>query len=173
MNFFKSFLITILVYLGLNTVFVLTAVYTTTGFPTSDVLLIVALIFAPSSFFPAEVWATNGIVQLINTTNFVTDFMVFIGAIVPPLVAIILASFLAESPKESVAAWGFTVIISCIIYAILYAIGQTYSTILNISWVADMISYGAFGTILVVLIGGVANFFFYGCIAFLISRKGL
>jgi len=173
MNFLKTFIISLVIYLGLNTVFTLIAMFTVAGFPTTDIMLIITMIFAPIFTFPGAAWATNGIVPLLTSTDFFTDFMVFLSLIVPPLVTVIVASFLGDSDKTVFGAWFLTALITCVVYAVLLGIGQSISANLAIDWFAKVATYGELGTILVVFISGFANGFFYGCVAYLIAKEGL
>ena len=78
MNFIKTFVITLLIYLGLNTVFTLVAVFTVAGFPTTDIMLIITMIFAPIFTFPGAAWSTSGIIPLLTSTDILTDVMMFL-----------------------------------------------------------------------------------------------
>ncbi|MFW9951145.1 MAG: hypothetical protein ACFFKA_13585 [Candidatus Thorarchaeota archaeon] len=160
-------------YLGLNTLFTLIAVYTTPGFPTSEIMLIIMLIFGPAAVFPSEAWGTNGILQLLNTTDFFADFMVFIGVVLPPIVALIIASVLAENPKDAFGAFAFSILLSCGVYAIVYGIGQGTSAVIYLMWVTDTALYGGIGTIIIIFMGGIVNSLFYGALAMLITKAGL
>lgn len=173
MNFLKTFIISIVIYLGLNTLFTLIAVFTVAGFPTTDILYIVATIFAPISTFPGAAWSTNGIVPLLTSTDFFIDFMIFLGLIVPPLVTVIVASYLGDNNKAVFGAWLLTALITCVVYAILLGIGQLSSAYIAIDWFSKVASYGEVGTILVVFTAGIANGFFYGCVAYIITKAGL
>ena len=173
MNFIKTFIITLLIYLGLNTVFTLFAVFTVSGFPTTDIMLIITMIFAPIFTFPGEAWATSGILPLLATTDIVTDLMIFLGLILPPLIAVIVASFLGESNKTAFGAWLTTALLSAVVYTILLGIGQLSSSYLAIDWFGKVVAYGELGTILVIFIAGIANGLFYGCVAYIVSKSGL
>ena len=173
MNFVKTFIITLLIYLGLNTVFTLVAVFTVAGFPTTDIMLIITMIFAPIFTFPGEAWSTSGILPLLTTTDILVDLMVFLGLILPPLIAIIVASFLGDSNKTVFGAWLTTALLSSVVYAILLGIGQLSSSYLAIDWFGKVVLYGELGTILVIFISGIANGLFYGCVAFIIKKAGL
>ena len=173
MNFVKTFIITLLIYLGLNTVFTLVAVFTVAGFPTTDIMLIITMIFAPIFTFPGEAWSTSGILPLLTTTDILVDLMVFLGLILPPLIAIIVASFLGDSNKTVIGAWLTTALLSSVVYAILLGIGQLSSSYLAIDWFGKVVLYGELGTILVIFISGIANGLFYGCVAFIIKKAGL
>ena len=170
MNYIKTFIISLVIYLGLNTVFTLIAVFTVAGFPTTDIMLIVTSIFAPIFTFPGAAWSSDGIVPLLTSTDFFTDFMLFLGLVVPPLVTIIVASFLGDTNKTVFGSWFLTALITCVVYAILLGTGQLVSAYLALDWFAKVASYGELGTILVVFTAGIANGFFYGCITYLITK---
>ena len=173
MNFIKTFLITLAIYLGLNTVFVLFAVFTVAGFPTTDIMLIITMIFAPIFTSPAAAWTTSGILPLLTTTDILVDLMTFLSLILPPLIAVIVASFLGDSNKTVFGAWLTTALVTAVVYAILLGIGQLSSAYLAIDWFGKVVTYGELGTILVIFVGGIANGFFYGCVAFIITKAGL
>ena len=173
MNFIKTFIISLVIYFGLNTVFTLIAVFTVENFPTTDTMLIITMIFAPIFTFPGAAWSTEGIVPLLTSTDFFTDFMLFLGLIVPPLVTVIVASFLGDTNKTVFGAWLLTALITCVVYALLLGIGQSVSTVLALDWFDKVASYGELGTILVVFIAGIANGLFYGCVAYIITKEGL
>ncbi len=173
MNFLKTFLISLAIYLGLNTVFTLVAVFTVVGFPTTDIMLIITMIFAPIFTFPGAAWSTEGIIPLLTSTDFLTDFMLFLGLVIPPLVTVIVASFLGDNNKTVFGAWLLTALITCVVYSILLGIGQLSSAYLAIDWFGKVASYGELGTILVVFTAGIANGLFYGCVAYIITKEGL
>ncbi len=173
MNFIKVFIISLVIYLGLNTVFTLIAVFTVAGFPTTDIMLIITSIFAPIFTFPGAAWSSNGIVPLLTSTDFFTDFMLFMGLIVPPLVTVIVASFLGDNNKTVFGSWLLTALITCVVYAILLGVGQLSSAYLALDWFAKVALYGELGTILVVFTAGIANGLFYGCVTYLITKEGL
>ncbi len=173
MNFVKTFIISLAIYLGLNTVFTLVAVFTVVGFPTTDIMLIITMIFAPIFTFPGAAWSTEGIIPLLTSTDFLTDFMLFLGLVIPPLVTVIVASFLGDNNKTVFGAWLLTALITCVVYSILLGIGQLSSAYLAIDWFGKVASYGELGTILVVFTAGIANGLFYGCVAYIITKEGL
>jgi hypothetical protein len=173
MNFVKTFLITLAIYLGLNTVFTLIAVFTVAGFPTTDIMLIITMIFAPIFTSPAAAWTTSGILPLITSTDILIDLMAFLGLVLPPLIAVIVASFLGDSNKTVFGAWLTTALLTTVVYAILLGIGQLSSPYLAIDWFGKVATYGELGTILVIFISGIVNGFFYGCVAFIITKAGL
>jgi hypothetical protein len=173
MNFLKTFIISLVIYLGLNTIFTLIAVFTVVGFPTTDIMLIITMIFAPIFTFPGAAWSTEGIIPLLTSVDFFTDFMLFLGLIIPPLVAVIVASRLGDNSKTVFGAWLLTALITCLVYSILLGVGQLVSPYLAVDWFGKVASYGELGTILVVFTAGIANGLFYGCVAYLITKEGL
>ena len=170
MNFIKTFIISLAIYLVLNTVFTLISVFTV---GITDIMLIITMIFAPIFTFPGAAWSTNGIIPLLSSADFFTDFMLFLGLVVPPLVTVIVASFLGDNSKTVFGAWLLTALITCVVYAILLGIGQLVSPYLAIDWFGKVASYGELGTILVVFTAGIANALFYGCVAYIITKEGL
>jgi hypothetical protein len=97
----------------------------------------------------------------------------FLGLILPPLIAVIVASFLGDSNKTTFGAWLTTALLSAVVYAILLGIGQLSSLSLLIDWFGKVAIYGELGTILVIFVAGIVNGFFYGCVAFIITKAGL
>ncbi|MFX0012545.1 MAG: hypothetical protein ACFE9R_19690 [Candidatus Hermodarchaeota archaeon] len=159
----------------MNTLFVLITAFTTPGFPIDDVIYITSLIFSPTTIFPSEAWGTSGIVPLINgnPTDFTANFMVFIGLVIPPIGALIFASLLADKPKEAFGAVVITILLACTIYTILFGIGQGMSAAIAQIWADQTVLYGTLGTLIMILLGGVVNGFFYGAIAMFATKEGL
>lgn len=171
MNFIKTFLITIVIYLGLNTVFMLIAMFTVAGFPTTDVWYIVASIFGPIATYPGAAWIDNGILPLLSTTDIVTDLMVFLSFIVPPLVSLIVAALIGENQFTGFGAWFFTAFLSGCLYAVFLGVGQVSSALLYILWAGMIADSGYIGGIINIIFAGIVNGFFYGCICALVTKK--
>ena len=172
MNLLKTFIISLVIYMGLNTVFTLIAMFTVPGFPT-NIMLIMTTLFEPIFTFPGAAWSTNGIVPLLTSTDFFTDFMLFLNLIVPPLVTVIVASFLGDRKKTVFRAWILTALITCLGYALLLGIGPLLSPNIANVWTAKVAIYGEIGTILIVIIAGIANGLFYDGVAFIITKEGI
>ena len=171
MNLLKTFIVSLVIYTGLNAVFTLIAMFTVPGFHI-NIMVITNMIFAPIFTFPGAAWSTNGILPLFTSADFFIDFMVFLNLIVPPLVTVIVASFLGDSTKTVVRAWILTALITCLGYALLLGIVPLFSPNIANVWAAKVAFYGEIGTILVVIIAGIANGLFYGGVAFIITKKG-
>jgi len=170
MDFLKTFLVSLVIYLGLNALFVLLAVFLVPGYP-SDVLYIVAAIFFPISIAPGEAWIGSGIVGLINAADIVIVLLTFLGLIIPPLVVVIVASKLGDTNQTGFGAWFTTALVACGVYAILLGVGQGASAFLAVEWFSLTALYGEVGAILAIFIAGVINGFFYGCISLLLANK--
>jgi len=136
-------------------------------------MFIITMIFAPIFNSPAAAWTTSGILPLITSTDILIDLMTFLGLILPPLIAVIVASFLGDSNKTVFGAWLTTALLTAVVYTILLGIGQLSSPSLAIDWFGKVATYGELGTILVIFVAGIANGFFYGCVAFIITKAGL
>jgi hypothetical protein len=173
MNFLKTFLITLVIYIGLNALFVLLAIFLVAGYPATDILYIIVGFFSPIAIIPGVAWTDNGIVGLINATplEIVSILMIFLGLIIPPLVAIIVGARLGDNNQTGFGAWFTTALLASGVYAILFGIGQIYSANLYLVWVGWTTLYGELGAILSIFIAGVVNGFFYGCISLLLANK--
>ena len=99
--------------------------------------------------------------------------MVFIGLVIPPIVALIFASLLADKPKEAFGAIVITILIACTIYTILFGIGQGLSGAIAQIWNDKTVLYGNLGTLVMILLGGIVNGFFYGAIGMFATKEGL
>jgi len=98
-------------------------------------------------------------------------FLSFLALFVPPLVAMIVGARLGDSSKIAFKSWLGTAVISCLVYYLILLIGQfSSSSLLDAIWVS---LGGILGTSLYVVIGGMVNGFFYGCLSFLFSKSGL
>ncbi len=171
MNFLKTFLVTLVIYIGLNALFVLIAMFTVVGYPMSDVFYIIAGFFSPIAIIPGVAWTDNGIVGLINATDILTVLIIFLGLVIPPLVAVIVGAKLGDNNQTGFGAWFTTALLVSGIYAIIFGVGQLYSANLGVVWFDLVNSFGEVGTILSIFIAGVVNGFFYGCISLLLANK--
>ena len=172
-NFVKTFVISLVLYLVLNTIFVLVAVFTTPGFPTTDILYIITLIFAPIFVLPGQAWLTDGVVGLILSTDLMVDLMVFLGLVIPPLLTSIVTAFISDNPRVAFGSWLGTALVSCVVYALLFGLGQGISPFLELAWYDQTALYGELGTILAIFLAGIINGLLYGSIAFMISKEGI
>lgn len=173
MNFLKTFIISLVIYLGLNTVFMLIAMFTVVGYPATDVWYIIVSIFAPIATYPGAAWVDYGIVPLLSTTDLLTDLMYFLSLVIPPFVALIVAAFIGDNNFTGFGAWFLTAFLSCSLYAIFLGIGQGTSPYLYLQWVGLTASLELVGAIINIMMAGIVNGFFYGCICILLAKKFL
>ena len=173
MNFLKTFIISLVIYLGLNTVFMLIAMFTVVGYPATDFWYIIVSVFAPIATYPGAAWVEFGVVPLLAATDLLTDLMFFLSLVVPPLVALIVASFIGENNLTGFGAWFLTAFLSCSLYAIFLGIGQATSIRLYLGWVDLIDLFGYVGAIINIMMAGIVNGFFYGCVAILLAKKFL
>ena len=170
MNFIKTFFVTLAIYLGLNAVFLVVAIFFSPAFPMDDIFFIVSALFSPIINTPGSTFIVA--ISLITVFDLVV-LLSFLAVIVPPLVAVIVSARLGDSGKISFLAWFLTAVISCVVYILLLILGQDASLILGIAWAAFEFVYGFIGAILYVIIAGVVNGIFYGCFSFLFGKGGL
>jgi len=170
MNFIKTFFITLAIYLGLNAVFLVVAIFISPAFPIDDIFFTISALFSPIINTPGSTFIVA--ISLITVFDLVV-VLSFLAVIVPPLVAVIVSARLGDSGKISFLAWFLTAVISCVVYILLLILGQDASLILGIAWAAFEYVYGFIGAILYVIIAGVVNGIFYGCFSFLFSKGGL
>ena len=173
MNFLKTFLVTLAIYIGLNALFVLLAVFLVAGYPATDIFYIIAGFFSPIAVIPGVAWTDNGIVGFMTATplEIVSVLIIFLGLIIPPLVAIIVGARLGDNSQTGFGAWFTTALVASGVYAILFGIGSIYSANLGVAWFNLVAAFGEAGTIVSVFIAGVVNGFFYGCISLLLANK--
>lgn len=170
MNFFKTFLITLVIYIGLNAVFLVVSIFISPAFPLSDIYFVVSTLFSPIISTPGVSFMV--VIALITTFNLVV-FLSFLVLIVPPLVAVIVGARLGDTGKISFLSWFLTAVISSVVYLLLLILNQGASPYLGIVWASFISLFGFIGAILYIIIGGVVNGIFYGCFSFLFGKGGL
>ncbi|MHA1877328.1 MAG: hypothetical protein ACTSUC_12870 [Promethearchaeota archaeon] len=151
----------------------LIAMFTVVGYPSTDVWYIVVSVFAPIATSPGAAWVESGIVPLLSTTDLITDLMFFLSLVVPPFVAIIVASLIGDNNLTGFGAWFLTAFLSCSLYALFLGLGQGTSPYLYLQWVGITTSFGLVGAIINIFMVGIVNGFFYGCICILLAKKFL
>ncbi len=170
MNFLKTLLVTLAIYLGLNAVFLVVSIIISPTFPLDDIYFIISALFSPIISTPGS----SFMIAISLTAAFdLVVFLSFLAVIVPPLVAVIVGARIGDSGKISFFAWFLTAVISCVVYLLLLILGQGASPILGIAWASFEFLYGFIGAILFVVIAGVVNGIFYGSFSFLFSKGGL
>lgn len=186
MNFFKTFLITLVIYLVLNAVFALIMVFTSDFIPDDDVVLIIAFIFVPgyaSSLYPQGYAITPDYAFIFGLTNMFkfayleTEIFIpilfFMAMIIPPLIAVIVGGVLADTSSQAFLSWFLTALLSTIIYTIILAATFATSTGLGSLYLSMWKAYGPTDLSIALILSGIISGLFYGCISFLVTRKKL
>jgi len=158
MNFLKTFLITIVTYIGLNAVFLLVSIFSPT-FPLSDISFVISTLFSQIIVTPGA--ALLGVAALIFAFD-LSGLIVILWLLIPPLGAVILGARLGDSGKISFLSWFLTCVISCVVYLLLL--------MLNVS---PLLIYLGVPTIVLVIIGGIVNWICYGCFSYILSKGSL
>jgi len=170
MNFIKTFFITLAIYLGLNAVFLVVAIFITPapGFPLDDILFVVSTLFSPIINPPGMTFMSP---ILPGPAFSLVLLLSFLALIIPPIVAAIIGARLGDSGKISFLAWFLTAVISSVVYLLILILGQDASPYLGGDWAIFELAFGLIGAILYIMIPGIVNGFFYGCFSFLFSKE--
>ncbi|MHA2006896.1 MAG: hypothetical protein ACXABO_02765 [Promethearchaeota archaeon] len=170
MGFGKSFLLSLVAFVGLNFVFSLLYYVITAGFDsflttiTDAPLMILYFLFGSAASIPSTNlnWA---IVEPLLNSNM--DFLILgIGFLITPIIASILAGKFAESKGQGIGAWLLTTVIStaAIVIGVIPGFSSTFvSTILTF--------YGWSGfelTLIFLVISCVVNIVYGGFFALLV-----
>ncbi|MHA2431212.1 MAG: hypothetical protein ACXACC_09325 [Promethearchaeota archaeon] len=176
MNFIKTFLLSLLVYLGLNLVFALIIVFSSPLASVPDAaVLIISLMFGPITTSPAVAWVDQGIISLIQTTDPLTDIMMFLYYVVPPILTVIISGIIADSTTIAFLSWLLIALISIVVYVIIIGVvgSSPTSTLYFLVYVNLWFLYGPTDLYIAMILFGLLNIFLYGCISFLVTRKKL
>ena len=159
MGFGKAFGFSLLAYVGLNFLFIIIS-YTVSGdlntifsSITSDPLILLLILFGPIVYFPGEVFQL--IVMQIEF-GFTADLLIlYIGYIISPFVASLVAGRMGENKGGSFGGWFLTSIASAVAMAVFGFIS---------------VPSASTTTLILVLINGIVNGIFYGCFALLFTK---
>ncbi|MFX0048578.1 MAG: hypothetical protein ACFE8G_10480 [Candidatus Hermodarchaeota archaeon] len=168
MNFIKTFLITLVIYIGLNAVFLVASIFLSPGYPLDDIFLVVSSLFSPIIRTPQYIFMS--FVFLPMAPDLLIGILSILAIIVPPLVAVIVGARLGDSGKISFLSWFLTALLSSVVYFFLVFFGKDISSYFSSMWLSYEMIYGFIGAIVILLMGGIINGFFYGCFSFLFSR---
>ena len=170
MGFGKSFLLSLVAFVGLNFVFLLLNVLIMGGFDALMAtiqyapLMIIYYLFGSVGSVPSinMDWAIVQPLFFSDTTLLLTG----IGYLLTPIIAAILAGKFAESKLQGVAGWLLTVTISTVAVIIGVFLSPTVEGILT-----ALYGWTGFEVILIYLvISCVVNIIFYGFFALLVSK---
>jgi len=165
MGFGKAFGLGLIIYVALNFVFALiVALVAGTidiyfGSISADPLAFISSLFAPILILPGVAWL-GGILGVLAAPAAImlVVLLAMIGAIVPPLLAAVIAGRTGEGKINAFAAW-FLIAIVCVVIVLVLGLIATTLT-------ADVT------TILTLVLSGVINGFFYGAFAALTASEG-
>jgi len=168
MAFIKSFLLSLVIYVGINFLFLiiirlisgtLDSLFSALGMAP---LLILYYLFGPITVFPS-----SSIGAIVSFSPFVLSVLLAgIGYLIAPLLAAILSGVVAESKGEAVGGWLLTAVISAGMIILALFLSGTVEGILSLR-------YGTISQITImiyVLISLFTNFVGYGFFALLVCK---
>ena len=176
MNFIKTFLVTLVIYLALNLVFALIIVFSSPLAAAPDVaVLIISFMFGPITTSPAVAWVDQGVIALIQTTDPLIDIMMFLYYVVPPILTVIISGIIADSTTIAFLSWLLTALICIVVYVIIiFVVGSDLTSTLYFLVTMNLIFlYGPTDLYIAIILFGILNIFLYGCVSFLVTRKKL
>ena len=156
----KALGFSLLAFIGLNFLFVIIAgtidgtLNLLFGMISSDPLSIIGILFGPIVYMPGTV--VNGIYATIYMGTFDSFLITFIGYLVSPFVAALVAGRTGDSKGGSFGGWMIAALISSGAMAVLAFIQLAPIVVMVV-----IIGY---------ILSGVVNGIFYGCFALLFSK---
>ncbi len=172
MGFGKSFLLSLVAFVGLNFIFTILNYILGSGFNAlineiqTAPLMIIYYLFGSIASIPSTILNWVIVDPLFNST--MTNLVMGLGFLVAPLIAAILAGRLAESKSQGFLGWLLTAIIStvAVIIGIIPNLSATFVNKLNLIY-----GWSGFEVILIYLvISCIVNIIFYGFFALLVSK---
>ncbi len=167
MNFIKTFLITLSIYIGINAVFLVIAILISPAF-LNDIFFVVSILFAATMNLPGNFLL--GFITLHLVPDSIIALISMLAILVPTLVAVIIGARIGDSGKISFLSWFLTAVISSVGFLLCVFLGQNTSLYLGGDWASNEFFYGFVGTIMFYIIPGIANGLFFGCFSFLFSK---
>ncbi len=184
MGFGKTFLLSLVAFVGLNFIFSILYLALGPGFgellnrfnpssPQYAPLMIIYYLFGSIASIPSII--LNWVIILPIFPPNVMDFLIVgLGFLIAPLIAAILAGKFAESKFQGFAGWLLTAVISTvavIIGAFLSPIFQgTLTTLYGPAWSTIVITITVEVMIIFLVISCIVNIIFYGFFALLVSK---
>lgn len=187
MNFIKTFLVTLIVYFGLNVLFAIIYVYTVLPslpplyqVPPDAGILIVAMMFGPITTAPNVAWVDQGIISLIHSFQGGDPLMatlMFLYYVLPALLAVIIGGIVADSTTIAFMSWFLIAIVGTAVYTIIMFVAGS-DPLVSPSlyygiYVYLVYSFGPTDLYIAMIFFGLINAFLYGCVSFLVTRKKL
>ncbi len=171
MAFGKAFLLSIAAFVGLN--FIFTIIYYALG-PSFDTLftniqlrplIILYYLFGSIISTPSLILSYTIFQPILG--SFVLDiFLLWLGFLIPPIIAAVLAGRFGESKAESFGAWALTAGISTV--AVIIAALLSPFTLTEITTLYILASFDQL--LIFAIISLVINILFYGFFALLLSK---
>ncbi len=182
MNFIKTFLVTLVIYFGLNVLFAIIYVYTDpilSALPDAG-LLVVAMMFGPITTAPNVAWVDQGIISLIHSFQGGDPLMatlMFLYYVLPAIIAVIVGGVVADSTTIAFVSWFLTALVGTAVYTIIMGVAGSDPLVSPSLYIGVYIplwfSYGPTDLYIAMIFFGLLNAFLYGCISFLVTRKKL
>ena len=177
MAFGKAFLLSIAAFVGLN--FIFTIIFYALG-PGFDALFnglqlapLLILYYLSGSIVSTPFLIFNAtVVQPILGTFVLELFLFWLGYLIAPIIAAILAGRFGESKSQSFGGWALTAIISTVSVIIAALLSSTTQSILfNIPTIVGLPALADFNQLLIfIIVNCIINIVFYGFFALLLSK---
>jgi len=177
MAFGKAFLLSIAAFVGLNFIFTITYYAIGPGFDAlfSNIQLypLLILYYLFGSIFSTPFLIFNLIIVQPFLGNSVPEtFLLWLGFLIAPIIAAILAGRFGESKGQCFGGWALTAIISTVSVIIAAFLSTaTRNLLFNLPTAANLPAMTVFDELLIFAIAGfVINIIFYGFFALLVSK---
>lgn len=183
----KSFLVSLAAFLGINVIFQLIGAALTGGFETlgSDPFIIVAWLFQGivenlASVIGGLLLAGFGLISGGDFITTMAQLLVILGFLLAPVIATILAGYVAESKTDALGGWFLTIVICLIVWTIFYVVdlgaaalgfGNAGKNLGSVYLNTDPTALTALWQIILVGIGSLVTVFSYGFLALAAQRE--
>jgi len=178
MGFGKAFLLSIAAFVGLN--FIFTIIYFALG-DGFDVLfdniqkaplIILYYLFGSIVSTPFYIFNVTIVQPFLGYTFVLETFLFWLGFLIAPIIAAILAGRFGESKIQCFGGWVLTAVISTVSVIIAALLSDiTQGTLLNLPTLAGFLALADFDELLIfAIVSCVINVFFYGFFALLVSK---
>jgi len=168
----KSFLLSLVAFVGLNFVFLILDAFIAGTFNAiiatiqTAPLMIIYYLFSSIASVPSIILNWVIVDPLFNST--MTFLVMGLGFLIAPLIAAILAGYLAESKFEGFVGWLLTALVSTVamIVGVIPTLSATFVSTLN-----SLYGWTGFEVMLISLvISCIINIIFYGFFSLLVSK---
>jgi hypothetical protein len=183
----KSFLVSLAAFLGINIIFQLIGAALTGGFETlgNDPFIIVAWLFQGivenlASAIGGILLASFDLISGGDVGNAAGQLLLVIGFLLAPVIATILAGYVAESKVDALGGWFLTIVLCSIVWTIFYVVdlggvalefGNAGKNLGSVYLGIEPEALTALWQILLVGIGSLVTVFSYGFLALAAQRE--